>query len=763
MQEFRFTYTHEVEGSIVGSELDGWIAAMMGWERMPIDKGGSLVEFYKSTFGAYGDNGSENGQRDWFKMIERVYGPDATITVLTEMDEGEGFEFLSRNTIPIFLFVETLDLDHMLDMSFSQESAWIQFINRIDTPIDIQSETDEAGNAVDVIPPRTIPLTGQKVNMRYRSEEVNGTILIVTEDYYQYQPYNEILAEVKKTYQIDRAPNTTRPVWIFQPELKGETEFDFRIEYSLTKVTAPGQGHNTPRTIYDWWFQLNDDAPIEFSYAAGNYTDPAVYDNWDFPVAVPPVDNHIDTAIATFTQTMDLQPGDRIRVFMLRDTPTDNNLTIWGIEGLFHDKISTVALRSPRPDGMTDIPTYFQILQRTEFPDTEVPGFPTHDVADAILTRLGSGRLLSPFLGGPLTSVPYTLEGCGYPLVNVPGLQLRGYTLTEKPFFISWKDWWSGINPILCLGFGYDNTGRIEVKPLREFFDSSSMSILLSNVQKIQRRYDQDHYFNLFKYGYNKGTDPEDISGLNIPHGERKRSSIFKNIAKTFEFISTWIAGDLAIEITRRKGVVKSADFKYDDDVFVIACLANEYGFTPELSENFTDVTGLDNEETRYNKRLWPVRNFVRWLDYLSSGLQSYLTSVFAFKGGDGNYDVAATMDADGCDGDFEGEPLTEKQNIQVSPNKLFTPKAFEIFHVMTWAQYKAIRANKNLAIGISQTDSGHVPAFIKDLQWEVTSGDVKIIVWFLDDFDINPVESAPPIPENVGHYFDDFFALEFE
>lgn len=555
--------------------------------------------------------------------------------------------------------------------------------------------------------------------------------------------------------------------------------------------------------------------------------------------------------------------------------------------------------------------SFLEITGYTVFAKTTSSSFLVHDVGAMITDRITSnnGSFYSEFLGRTNTLArEYIANGCGSGYMLSKGLQIRQYTLIEKPFFLSFTEWWEGINPILNLGIGYDtvtvnsnnyedvslpdtagwsesgsgslwygldsvnldntadvgislvnsvfkyqsyafiigdtyrltyrhtrnkvfgtdtfmsmravtlngslaNNQNIEeqlsasatttvftaitgdeaiaffaealgndllidfslydvllehyiegsetfevirVEPKSFFFDSSSTSVNLSNIQKITRKYDPENQFNNIKAGYQKWQS-EDISGIDDPQSVRTWASRFKYIGKQIVKLSGFIAASLAWETTRRTTKIKSADYKFDNDTFIVSVVETGGAFTPELDENFTGVTGLLNEETRYNKRLTVARNFIRHINLINGALQSYLGSVWRFVYGEGNFDMQSTMNS--CGDDFNGVPVSEKQDFVVTDDFLFLPVIYEIEHYLTFTQYKLIKANPNMAIGLSLSTTDHKKAFIKSLSVNPVSGDLSLTVWAKEELDLN-VQTSPETP---GRIFDFSFASEFE
>lgn len=868
MQQFKFSLTHEVEGTLFVSDPGGWADSTIGFKRHADFF--SLVEYFESAFSAYGSNGTEDGGRERLKNIETVYGPDALIEMLCEYSEDDQpFETVYDGTIPVGSFNEMLDDDHTIDFAITQKAFWTTFISRYETPVNIQSPTGLDGDAVDVIDPIVITLPSQIINRRTQysghsgnsdtmaevtvattanivlsglqtidgislivgrrvlvknqtDQTENGVYLVAMGAWTRASDANtdeELklgIVHVKsgtvnagKTYKQTTDPVTigsSNIVWVeynyvddyllFDHNDDGTvdiTEVDFdiyitatvdpvqkEIEDSFTLIVGgvedpadlaeqleitDGFGELTisgsivvgydydllyqgtaliddREHLIEWYVQVNEDTPI-------------LIDSFSVTNSVPESPPFEVTLSGTQILTVNLNDRVKTYVHIVIDTNFNSAIGDWEERKLY--------------GGIISQEVNFDFKSQAD--PTPCEGFLLHDVARSVIDRTISSNdsLDSELLGGPASSPTYDYPGCAYKFLNAKFLQIRQYDLTDKPYFTSFKDWWNGANPVFNLALGYTDDNKIEITTKAAHFDDSEMSVLLSNVRKISRLYDKEHYFNAVETGYNQGKT-EDISGID-DFQKTIRASIFKNIGKKLSLLSVFIAAPLAIEQARRTISTKSADYKFDDEVAIIALSEDGAGFTPELSENFTDVTGLNDEETKYNKRLTPARNFVRWMNYLNSGLQNYLSSVWKFVSGEGNYAMSATMDPDGCPGDYDGDPLAENQDIPVTDDYLFTPQAYTIDHYLTWEQYKAIRANRKKAIGISQTEANHAAFFIKELQFNIVTGDVKIIAWPKEPFNIQVIDDSeteheigppPPVITEEEGIFDESFGYQF-
>lgn len=281
----------------------------------------------------------------------------------------------------------------------------------------------------------------------------------------------------------------------------------------------------------------------------------------------------------------------------------------------------------------------------------------------------------------------------------------------------------------------------------REQVFLEEMSVLISNIEEISRKYDTDKIYNKISIGYNQWKS-EDISGIDDPQTKHIYSDRFQKVGQEINVLSDFIAASLAIETTRRQTIEKSTDYKFDNDTFIIAINPDDVSpdsYVPELDENFSSVLNLLNSDTRYNIRISVARNFLRWRKWFNGCLQSYLSSFFRFVSGEGNFDMITTIDqSPDCLGeDNEGQPLSEKQDIDVTDTIVHTPFYYEFEIDMEWETYKTIRENRRNAIGISLTDFGHVPLFIDQLDYQVMGGKAKVTGWTKEYFALDIIEGG--------------------
>ncbi len=288
----------------------------------------------------------------------------------------------------------------------------------------------------------------------------------------------------------------------------------------------------------------------------------------------------------------------------------------------------------------------------------------------------------------------------------------------------------------------------------REYFYQREMSVNITQIDTMTRKYDNDVIYNKIDIGYSQWQS-EDISGIDDPQTKQVRATRFQKIGHGIDIKSDFIAASLAIERTRREASEKTKDYKFDNNVFIIAINPDDISpdaYVPELDENFTTILNLLNSDTRYNTKLSVARNFLRWQKWLNGCLQNYVGSLFKFVSGEGNYDMITAManeSPDCLNEDFDGEELSEKQDIPVTNEIIHTPNYYEIEAPMEWETYKTIRNNRRNAIGINGN-----PLFIDTLDYEPMNGKARIAGWSLEYIPIT-------VPEGIAAMQDCFPSTE--
>lgn len=743
---FRLSFTHEIEGTVTVSEPEGLTQAIIGLTRHPELK--TLVKEFKTSLRLYGSNGTQDGKRDWFKNIERTYGPDAVVEILIEYAPDDFiFQELFTGEVGIQTVMEELAFDHGLELTPVQNGFWRKAMSRWDVPVNIHSATNLDGESVTVYTAENLLLPTQILEKRrynyfkYALNQYYGIAGQMEDNGFEYLQLGfetgdeNILDEIKWNDIPTAMTNEPFPVATMQEN--GDYDFDIKVTLGHNRIIDPNFSQSTIGK-YVVYIRINGNTPTLLTATDVTYGLDVVTE-W------------------VYQDTLSLLAGDEIYIYVKDDYDFSTDIVfVFGINGFEFSGSFQYG------------ESFISIIGRTTFPQTNCPGVLIHDVSASTLDRITEPDLFySELLGSASTRArTYDDDGCYWNNILVKGLHLRGYSLSEKQFSISMKDIWEGLNPHIPLCIGYEkhpdtDADIIRLEEIDHAYQSSSMSVLLSGVQRIKRKY-SDQYFNSVETGSAKGKI-EDISGIDDPQ-KQVRANIFKNIGRKLTLLSAFITQSLTVEWTRRSTKEKSADNKFDNDTFMVEVTADGSDYTPRLDEDYDSVTDLLNESTRYNKRWWPARAFVRWSKYIFNGCQNYVGTVYRFVSGDGNYNATSERVAGSCSDNYGGASLDEGGDIAVTSDYLYIPIAHEIEHYLTEEEFNTIDQNRNLAIGVSQfyTTGSHKEFFIDDIQRELLTGQIKLIGFFKEPFDIQTVQQGGII-EQGGRSFDATFAFEFE
>lgn len=739
----RHTITHNSVSHEI-SEPDGWKGGKIILER---DKDFfSLIETYDGAAGGalifYGDNGIEDGGVNILKDIESTYGFDEIIEYESEFDPNDTGDYNSLFTGLLELSGKNEMKDNKMQVPVVRDDFWHRFFSRMNTRVSLSDLVDIDGNAVDAVQPVTITLTDQIINQYFVGflPEANYNFIggIAANNYIQldFDDTHEFLSEAQKAVTIDEIKshisgypiidNPSLPSPAFDLEFKGDV-----VVNDLTIIARD--------TTNDTVSHLDPDIQ---AYLFDGTT------------------HHL----LTRTDYLGSNGTTRRTRFVFSGTITDVKfLTIY----LFNDSGSTSGDISVMFDDQVEIgvpPTYitkFDFYLKSEYPDTEAQGYLIHDLIHGVLARLGLGTdpFYSEFLGSTQnTTKQYGANGCGWMYIILKGLQIRQYTLTEKPFFISFKEIWDGINPIFNLGLGYetiDDNQVIRIEEKGHFVSSGylideGVSINFSGVREISSTYDQEYIFKTVKTGYKKWQS-ENATGIDDPQTTQDRATRLKP-GKPIDLESGFIAAGLAIETTRRSKRKKTEDYKFDNDNFIIAVNTDDVSpeiYLPELDENFDSVSNVLNSDKRYNLILTPLYNFLRHIPLLNGCLQSYPSSVYKFVSGEGNYTM--TADYSCANGQFCQSKTCDSraQNMDVDVDDddfidgyYFLPELYHMVIPMEWEEFEIIRENRKKDIGISQTDEDFHRFKIKKLEYDYVNSNAVIDAWSKTKFEIRVIDS---------------------
>lgn len=365
--------------------------------------------------------------------------------------------------------------------------------------------------------------------------------------------------------------------------------------------------------------------------------------------------------------------------------------------------------------------------------------FPIHETGAAIAQRItGRTDAFRSSLLGRTNSAPnaYAGNGCLSFTVMSNGKLLRGFPVSDAPFFMSMDQFFKTVNAVGNIGLGVEKEGsdlvlRIDSKSY--FYDPSTL-LQFTFVPDIKTSVAKEYYTSDLFVGFEKW-ETENINGIDEPNTKRQYNTGIKTIESRVDLLSPAIASMYAIELTRRQGD-SSTDWKYDNDLFIICTRRGVDGNGDpnelrlcEKDENFDSVGNLLSPETAYNLRISPARNVLRHMNMISGSLTKYPDRALKFTYGEGNFKMISDMeDTEICEGNYNNEPFSESQDILwTSPNvnatPIWIPEYLEFEYPLTLVQYRAIYDNPKKCIEISDTDTDFIKGFIIDMKYKPVGG----------------------------------------
>src|SRR6478609_3357257 len=417
---FRFTLNNAIEGTHSINEPDGWKDATLKLERDP--EYHSLVEFYDQVFISYGGpNDKYDGGYDYILNVLNTQGPDADINILTELsdDGGDTWETLNNGLIDLSSIRE-IDF-YTIQYGVIRNSFWTRFWNQRSTSIDIQAANDIYGDARPVLTPINPLLTPQIVELQYEGHgDISNTIqyIIPNGQYGQLDMATDDVDEIDDKFSIPRVVNAFKPGGLFSLKYGGDVTIN--MEFYFYQGSFIGSSSVDPNVKIQ--LQVNDNSPVNLTQTNQS----SGIDNW--------------TKYSYSGVLAGISPKDSIKIYIINSSGISQ--TIFWYANTIHDSFIT-------------------LIQNSSFPYTSIDSIKVHETGQSILDRITgqNDSLYSEVLGNADTQrVTYSDEGCFSNATLQKGLHLKGFSFSEKPFALSFNDYWKGINPMFNLGLGYEES-----------------------------------------------------------------------------------------------------------------------------------------------------------------------------------------------------------------------------------------------------------------------------------------------------------------
>lgn len=668
----------------------------LGWDTVPLRL--TRHKTFNSVLETFSDNLTfHHTAIDYLKAIKDI-GVDSQVGILAEIsaDYRATWETFYNGLVD----VESLNFlqqpqDYKVQGGCNKNDVWQLFINRMKLPIDVMATTDQDGAVL--VPPTLldINLTPQTIRRHLRTE-----MYTTADTDFVDQIFNFAAHPATYGYTID-LPKTV------YDELKTKFNYPNGVSEEIPPLPIIVTDDPASSHVYEIAIAFSESATYVnkinalFGCQLRYVSSGVLVANYNLVRTDLGVNGVNGRTAFTLSQTInDIKKGDEFSLV----------LQYGGAPG------APIDVYIVPTDYYVGFQTYFDLVAATLASPSEsnakTKAIRLFDVPSTLIKSMtGGDNFVSDF---------FNVGGCGYDYVNMLGAHLRGKSFADKIFAPSFDDWYKDACALFNLGLGFEG-GKIVIKKRSEFYDSSSNSINFDFVNESSKTFIKGAAINSVQIGFTKSQLSAGGSLIDDFQTQHKYTSPLRLVGASITNLCRWIAAGLMFEVTRRAQLKPNETFDTDDDTFVLKV----DGDNPDLS--YVATSNINAPAERYNKTLTPARMFYTWLEVFSAGLKQYTANAFKFVSGLGNFIASVTIATDDCN---PIDTVVENADINISSTPLFDIEQIDFTRDLVWEDYKLIRANVNKSIGVSETDSDHVPYFIDNIEFYLFEGKAKFTLF---------------------------------
>lgn len=700
---FKTLLNNSVKGEVdVSSSTFGYEDFKLKLERHPDFH--SLVEIVETPLIFRGSS------KDYILDVLDSQGPDSICDVVIELsyDQGINYEQIFSGLIRLEMVERVYAGTEIKEIKapIIQNEFWQKFINRRDTSVKIGDGTSVDGDDLTSVTKHVLNMPSQTIKKTtdIRGNDADSLNYTQTEGSLSTSYFldfsNVLLDEIEQRY--------TYPFQI------GDTVIEEKFMFVCKEAGS-----------YDIDITLNVDVLV-----SNDTNNIGAYNVRYVMLQQDPGGSPSGTDLIQVTGT---EPTLLTDTYTLDDTYTDTLTVEAGTVLWFYGLLEFTSAKTV--DITINDNTYINIIANTTKTATTAETFKIHETAESITDQIigQNGSFYSERLGNTSTEKQsYVSNGDMSYKALTKGINIRGKLFASKPMYMSFNEWWEGINPIVNLGLGYEDiSSKTYIRcEEREHFYQDTPSLQLSNIDNLIRVEDDKLYIKSVEIGYKKWK-AEELGLLDDPQSKHKYYDRFKTFGKDHKILSRFYAASIGIEQARRRSILETEDFKLDDDIIIIE-LDRTSQSNPDLVDDFGTITGLNNSSTRYNIKLTPKRALLRNFNWLNVGLIQYTTEKWYFGGGEGNYDMVSDLNSSER-GDYNNNPIGEGVDIRWDYNgPTFDDDTRPIMKPVIWkfedqplkkSEWDTLVANRKKSIEISTTNIDHFSVFMEVVEWSPYKG----------------------------------------
>jgi hypothetical protein len=325
-------------------------------------------------------------------------------------------------------------------------------------------------------------------------------------------------------------------------------------------------------------------------------------------------------------------------------------------------------------------------------------------------------------------------DGCGSLEAITKGLLIRQQLIsgTTPKMGISFRDLFNGFNCIHNIGMGVEDNGYggtyqkvIRIEPVEYFYDKTTEILSCPNVNQITETVLENRMFSNIEAGYAK-YESEDITGIDEFLSKREYRTEWKSVKNNANRVCPFIASGYALEVTRRKGSLTTADWRLDNDNFII-CMKRYLGDIVVEQGQIASPNNIIDDSTVYNFKISPIRNAARWLKTWFAGISNPYTAKLILSNGTGNtvaggeYTGDCTLDAGVINENDSLDSTMLLDPDMVLP--LWKPRQVQFEYPLSMSEYNTIKTNPYGYIKYSTSTNLYQYGYILNIEYKPNTG----------------------------------------
>jgi hypothetical protein len=393
-----------------------------------------------------------------------------------------------------------------------------------------------------------------------------------------------------------------------------------------------------------------------------------------------------------------------------------------------------------------DAGSYMRVSFASLAADSVTKAFKVYECASRTLEAItDTTDVLRSDYFGRTDSTPrnYGSNGCGALLALTQGLLVRGFDITEKPFYQRFDELFNFLWSVYNVALGIEKSGSSYVVRLEnlEYFYDSTVIFTFENIKNITRSPMLERIYNKIELGFNNYGWEEGSIRVNTQDAfsvKTEFTNSLNSLNNSYTARTGYIADHYSIEYIR---AVKFEDnptstTKFDSETFAL-CLKISDQTKTERDDNFSSVTGIFSPDTAMNLRISPKRNLLRHSNVINGSIAkkegdiSFVKTTF-------NTNLISATSGSACEGAYNNASLSEITDLSFNDINnpdgvpIFLPEMIEFespFSYSDWLYLQETSLGKtNLYKTVKVTGNGiEYKGFIEELNWTPETGMAKV------------------------------------